>query len=81
MHFLFLSCIKASELIEKKLYFKLSLKEKIQLKTHKSMCDACTNYEKQSLFMDKALSHPPKPTEIQGDPLAELKKKTLAKLN
>lgn len=81
MHILFLSCIKASELIEKKLYFRLSFKEKLQLKVHKAMCDACTNYEKQSIFMDKALNHPSKPDDNSADDLADLKKETLAKIS
>ena len=50
-----LSCLKASELIEKKLNFKLSTMEKIQLFLHKSMCDACTAYKKQSLLIDKLI--------------------------
>ncbi|MDZ7738089.1 MAG: hypothetical protein U5K32_03270 [Bacteroidales bacterium] len=53
LNILFLSCYKATELIEKKLNFRLSFKEKIQLKIHKSMCDACSLYEKQSEFMDR----------------------------
>jgi len=56
MHTLFLSCLKATELIEKKLLFKLSLSEKIRLEMHKAMCDACSMYEKQSRTLDKALS-------------------------
>ena len=56
MHILFLSCLKATELIEKKLNFKLSFTERLQLRMHKSMCDACTRYEKQSLIIDKGLS-------------------------
>lgn len=56
MHILFLSCLKATELIEKKLHFRLSLKEKLQLKMHKMMCDACTSYEKQSIFLEKGIS-------------------------
>jgi hypothetical protein len=56
MHILFLSCLKATELIEKKLNYKLSFTEKLQLRMHKSMCDACTNYEKQSIVLDKSLS-------------------------
>ena len=48
-----LSCKKATELIEKKLLVKLSSKEKIQLQLHKSMCSACTAYEKQSKKMDE----------------------------
>ena len=56
MHILFLSCLKATELIEKKLHFKLSFTEKLQLRMHKSMCDACTMYEKQSIVLEKGLS-------------------------
>ena len=56
MHILFLSCLKATELIEKKMHFKLSATEKIQLKLHKMMCDACTQYEKQSLIIEKGIS-------------------------
>ena len=32
MHILFLSCLKATELMEKKLHFEVSFKEKLQLK-------------------------------------------------
>lgn len=42
-------------LIEKKLLVKLSFKEKVQLTLHKSMCDACYAYEKQSKVVDKLL--------------------------
>lgn len=56
MHILFLSCFKATELIEKKLRFRLSIKEKLQLKMHKSMCDACTRYEKHSILIEKGIS-------------------------
>ncbi len=55
MHALFLSCLKATELIEKKLHVKLSYKEKLQLYLHKMMCDACSAYEKQSVFLEKGL--------------------------
>ncbi len=79
MHLLFLSCLKATELIEKKIYFRLTLKQKIQLKAHKAMCSACSNYEKQSRFMDQALRHSNKPNESSAD-LSELKKETLAKI-
>jgi hypothetical protein len=53
MNWLMLSCRKATELIERKLLIKLSFKEKIQLQLHKSMCSACTAYEKQSKKMDE----------------------------
>lgn len=79
MHLMFLSCFKATELIEKKLYFGLSFREKIQLSAHKAMCNACTNYEKQSFFMDKALSHPFNPADQSID-LTLLKEQTLSKI-
>jgi hypothetical protein len=71
---LFLSCLKASELIEKKMHFKLSFREKLQLKIHKSMCDACRIYEKQSTVIEKGISmQKPKPAEDID--VEELKKK------
>lgn len=57
LQILFLSCMKATELIEKKFHFKLSIKEKLQLKIHKMMCDVCTKYEKQSEFIEKGISY------------------------
>ena len=53
MNWLVLSCKKATTLIEKKLLVKLSFKEEVQLKLHKSMCSACTAYEKQSKKIDE----------------------------
>lgn len=55
MHVLFLSCLKATELIEKKIHFKLSFTENFQLKFHKMMCEACKHYEKQSVFIENKL--------------------------
>jgi hypothetical protein len=59
MNILFLSCYKATELIEKKLNFKLSVKERLQLKMHKMMCSACSLYEKQSALLEQGLSTKP----------------------
>lgn len=53
MQWLMFSCKKATELIEKKLLIKLSFRENLQLQLHKSMCSACTAYEKQSKKMDE----------------------------
>lgn len=50
-----LSCIKATELIEKKSLFKLSFKEGMQLRFHKKVCKTCAAYEKQSIFIDQAI--------------------------
>ena len=58
MHILLLSCLKATELIEKKFHFKLSFRERLQLKMHKSICKACSMYEKQSSVLHEALMRP-----------------------
>lgn len=79
MNKMFLSCLKATELIEKKLHFKLSLSEKIQLKMHKAMCDACTLYEKQSNILDKALGSSVPKDEIIID-LNNFKKEIITKI-
>lgn len=57
MNILLLSCLKATELIEKKLHFKLSFTERLQLSMHKIVCEACSNYEKQSILIEKSISH------------------------
>ena len=56
MQILFLSCLKATEFIERKLNYKLNWKEKLQLKVHTSMCKACSDYEKQSVVIEKLIS-------------------------
>lgn len=55
--FFFLSCLKATELIEKKSNFRLSFKERLQLKVHKMICDACKSYENQSTLIDEKIAH------------------------
>ncbi|MDE5423997.1 hypothetical protein L3073_17415 [Ancylomarina sp. DW003] len=55
MHLLFLSCLKASELIEKDFHIKLGSKERLQLKLHKTMCDTCNRYSKHSAIIEKAI--------------------------
>ena len=57
MHTLFLSCLKATELIEKKYHFNLSLRDQLQLRIHKMMCDACLRYEKHSTILEKEISY------------------------
>jgi hypothetical protein len=79
MNMLFLSCLKATELIEKKLNFKLSLTDNIRLSMHKAMCDACSLYEKQSITLDKALASSRNKEEIIID-LDNFKKELLAKI-
>lgn len=77
LHFLMLSCTKATELIEKKTLFNLSALENFQLKLHKSICDACTNYENQSKIIDDVFRDRIQSTKseqidiIKNDPLKE----------
>ena len=52
----FLSCKKATELIEKRNVEQLNFTEKNQLKIHLSMCRTCTAYQSQSETLDKAVS-------------------------
>jgi hypothetical protein len=54
-----ISCKKATELIDKKIFRRLSLKERTRLLMHKTLCDACSLYEKQSHFIHNALKKNP----------------------
>ncbi len=74
MEILFLSCLKASALIEKKLHIKLSFTERVQLKAHKMMCEYCTAYEKQTILLEKGIEQHLHQNEKTVD-LEELKKK------
>lgn len=49
------SCKKTTELIDKQLFTPLSVKEKMQLQVHKSMCKTCTAYEHQSKLIDSII--------------------------
>ena len=69
LHFLFLSCLKATRLVEKRLAYKLSLLEKLQLHSHKMMCKACQLYDKQSTFVEKAIKNNVDVKELKNDPL------------
>jgi hypothetical protein len=55
MNILFNSCKKTVELIDKRAFVKLNIKEKILLQLHKSMCKTCTAYEHRSKFLDRAI--------------------------
>jgi hypothetical protein len=59
IHIILLSCRTATRLIEKKLHQRLSARERLQLSWHKGVCDACTTYEKQVIFLDRALTRDP----------------------
>lgn len=51
------SCKKTTELIDKQLFIPLTIKEKMQLQVHKSMCKTCNEYEKQSTLIDKVIAN------------------------
>ncbi len=80
MHILFLSCFKATELIEKKLHFRLSFREKLQLEMHKMMCNACTLYEKHSAIIEDSFARQEK-IEIDIVDLDQFKKSILKRLS
>lgn len=80
MHTLFLSCLKATALIEKNFYVKLSFTERMQLKAHKMMCDACKNYEKQSTIIEKGIENQHKKRHPHID-MEQLKKQISLNLN
>jgi hypothetical protein len=79
MHILFLSCIKATELIEKKFHIELSFKERLQLKIHKMMCKACTNYEKHSTVLEHGIQLYIKTENLKVD-VSKLKEDIILKL-
>jgi hypothetical protein len=80
MNILFLSCLTATELIEKKLHFKLSFKEQLQLRMHKMMCDACRLYEKQSALLEKGIEKQQEATFEEMD-IEKLKKEIYNRLH
>lgn len=56
MNFFMLSCKRVTLLIEKRrIAGQLSLKQRVQLKMHTSLCDACKGYSSQSEIIEKGL--------------------------
>jgi flagellar basal body-associated protein FliL len=53
---LFNSCKKTSELIDEQSFRTLTIKEKMQLQVHKSICKNCEGYEKHSKLIDSIIS-------------------------
>ena len=80
MHILLLSCLKATEFIEKKIHYKLSFRENIQLKLHTMMCKACSVYEEQSELIEKVVSSNKTPLSNKED-LTSLKKSIVEKIS
>ncbi len=55
LHTLILTCKEATLLIEKREAGKISFVERIRLKAHLWICDACKIYEKQSKIIEGVL--------------------------
>ncbi len=53
MNSFFISCQKASELIDTKEYAMLPLWQQYQLRIHVSICKTCSRYKQQSEFIEK----------------------------
>lgn len=81
MSVVFLTCKKATELVEKRVINKLSPIQFIQLKLHLALCDACIVYEKFSKKMDNILAVMLKNKRItDAQPNEELKQKIKNKI-
>lgn len=50
-----ISCRRATELTEKKLAGELTLTDNLRLLFHRSMCDACRRYGRQSQALEQIL--------------------------
>ena len=57
IHLIVLSCKKASLLIEKGHHQPLSFVDRIQLRMHLSICDKCTEYQKQSFLIENCMKN------------------------
>lgn len=57
MHWLLLSCKKATELIEKRSFIGLKLLDRIRLQWHLRLCEACSLYESHSKQIDHMMQH------------------------
>jgi hypothetical protein len=84
MKSMMLSCDKATILVEKRIDVGLAFSERLKLRFHTSMCDACTNYQKQSLLIHELLrKHVPADGNNNSIPLVvsnQLKAEILRKL-
>lgn len=60
-----LSCKEASRLISEEMDRRLSLTERIALRLHVRICDACTRFTRQVAFLRRALQRYPGPDERQ----------------
>ena len=79
MQMVLLSCLKATELIEKKYYFNLSVVEKLQLGAHKIICKPCNQYDKHSKIIEHGIADFKKNIHSNPD-IVKFKKKIINKL-
>jgi len=83
VHAVVLSCKKATELLDKQSLFELRWLERTQLRWHKSICNSCKRYEKQSALIDHILRNALYNPEDINIPIVrneELEKKILSRL-
>ena len=67
IHFLVLSCQKATLLQEKSFKTSLSFKEKLLFKFHLKICDGCSKYTKQNILIEQLLMKNNKNSLISND--------------
>jgi anti-sigma factor ChrR (cupin superfamily) len=75
--FLFYTCKKATELIEKSKVVPLGQLEKSRRAIHVSMCDACRTYQKSSDILDRKLTEH---LQIEQESQEEIEEKKVALL-
>lgn len=61
-----LTCKEASRLISEGMDRRLSLPERIKLRLHVGICDACTRFTSQVAFLRRALKAYPGPDDSKG---------------
>lgn len=61
-----LSCKEASRLISERMDRRLSVPERIRLRLHVGICDACTRFTSQVAFLRRALKVYPGPDDPDG---------------
>lgn len=54
-HLIMLSCLKATEMAERKISSRLSLLDTIKLHYHYKICSVCRDYENQSAIIEKLI--------------------------
>lgn len=79
LKFLEINCLKATQLVERKLSVGLPVWDKLRLRWHQRLCIYCKNYETQSKRIDQALRNSNEPIYKLPQPVKEkiLKRITL----